>query len=71
MEYVALINALLPLVANLEPLAVGIIHHIQKEQPGQTLDQILDHAQVTLDDDVRALLAEKLRLQGEIDAQTT
>lgn len=66
MEYIVLINALLPLVANLEPLFVQVIKQI-KGQSGMTDDDILAHAAATLDSNAQALLAERLRLQAEID----
>lgn len=66
---IGLINALLPLVANLEPLVVSIIAQL-RAQPGMTDEQILAHARTTNNENLVALVAERLRLQAEIDAQT-
>lgn len=67
MAIIALITALLPLVANLEPLVIALIQQI-KSQPGMTDEAILAHAKATSDENTVALLAERLRLQAEIDA---
>lgn len=69
MAIIALINALLPLVADLEPLVMQLIQQI-KAQPGMTDEQILAHAKATSDQNTVDLLAEKLRLQAEIDGGT-
>lgn len=69
MEYVVLINALLPLISNMEPIVSNIIKHIRKEQPGMSDDEILNHASSVLDEEGVAMLKEQLRLQAEIDAQ--
>ena len=68
MGLIALITTLLPLVANLEPLVVQLIRQI-KAQPGMTDEVILAHARATGDENTVALLAERLRLQSEIDVQ--
>lgn len=68
MEWITLINALLPLAANLEPLFAQLIQQI-KAQPGMDDDAILAHAAKTLDEASVALLSERLRLLAEIDAQ--
>lgn len=67
MGILELINALLPLFSNLEPLLVAVIAEL-KAQSGLTSEQILDKASATLDETGKALLAEQLRLQDEIKA---
>lgn len=68
MDYITVINGLLPLVSNLAPVVAAIIMHIRTEQPNLTVDEILTHAQLTLDDAQKALIAEQVRLQEEINA---
>ena len=60
-----LINALLPLVANLAPVIAGVIAQL-KEQ-GEDSDSILAHASAVLDLEQVELLREQLRLQEEVD----
>lgn len=68
MGIIALINALLPLVGNLEPLIVQLIQQI-RAQPGMTDEAILAHAKATSDENTVALLAERLRLTTEIGGE--
>lgn len=64
----ALITALLPLAADLTPLLMQLIAQV-RQQPGMTDDIILSHARAAGDENTVAIVAERLRLLAEIDAQ--
>lgn len=60
----ALLLALLPLIPDISKLVLGVIAEIKARNPGMTIDQILDKADIKLADNERKLLEDLARLEG-------